>query len=157
MIIVADASPLLHLARIGMLDLVRAAVGPVLVPRTVWGEVTESPVRPDVLAAIRGASWIDVVDDPPSLDLGLDPGETAAILLCEKLRADALLIDERRGRAVAIARGIRVIGTLGVVAAAHRNGAVERVAPVIEALRADGFWLSGELLEAFLASVGEKP
>src|ERR1022692_1237795 len=109
MIVVADASPPLHLARIGRLQLLPAVVGRVTIPRTVWGEIVQAGTRPDVVAAIEAADWIDVVEDPPPQDLGLDPGETAAILLAEKVRADALLIDERRGRAVATARGISVI------------------------------------------------
>lgn len=72
-------------------------------------------------------------------DLGLDPGETAAILLAEGLNADALLIDERRGRSVAAGLGIAVIGTLGILAGAKRAGAVDSVAPIVELLRADGF------------------
>jgi hypothetical protein len=117
MIVVADTSPPLHLARIHRLDLIPAVVGRVAIPRTVWGELVQAGTRPEVIAAIEVANWMDVVEDPVAQDLGLDPGETAAILLAERLRADALLIDERRGRAVAAARGISVIGTLGIVAA----------------------------------------
>jgi len=100
MIVVADTSPLLHLARIHKLDLVPAVVGRVTIPRTVWNELIQTGTRADVLEAIQSADWIDVVDDPVAQDLGLDPGETAAILLAEKVRAEALLIDERRGRLV---------------------------------------------------------
>jgi hypothetical protein len=57
---------------------------------------------------MQAADWMEAVEDPIAQDLGLDPGETAAILLAEKVRADALLIDERRGRLVAAARGISV-------------------------------------------------
>jgi predicted nucleic acid-binding protein len=56
------------------------------------------------------------------------------------LGADALLIDERRGRAVASARGVPVIGTLGIAAGARRAGMVESAASVVAELRADGFW-----------------
>jgi predicted nucleic acid-binding protein len=157
MIVVADTSPLLHLARIGRLSIVHQALGPVIVPRTVWCELVEAGTRPDVVRALRAASWIAVHDDPAHHDLGLDPGETAAILLAEALGADALLIDERRGRAVANARGLAVLGTLGVLAAAKRNGAVDRVAPIVEDLRRDGFWLADELVAAFLARVAERP
>lgn len=157
MIVVADTSPPLHLGRIGRLDLLPAVVGRVTIPRTVWDELLHPGTRADVVAAIRGANWIDVVDDPVARDLGLDPGETAAILLAENLRADALLIDERRGRAVAAARGISVIGTLGVVAGARRAGALERAAPIIAELRADGFWLADALVEEFLRGLGENP
>lgn len=155
MIIVADTSPILHLARVGRLDLVPAAVGPVLVPRTVWSELIQPGTRADVVDAIRAATWIELRDDPSMEDLGLDPGETAAILLAESLHADALLIDERRGRSVAAGRGIAVLGTLGILAGAKRAGAVDRVAPIVELLRADGFWLSEALVETFLQGLGE--
>lgn len=155
MIVVADTSPPLHLARIGRLDLIFAVVGRVLVPRTVWEELVQTGTRHDVVAALKGADWIEVVDDPPVQDLGLDRGETAAILLAEKLRAAALLIDERHGRAVALERGIAVIGTLGIVAGARRSGVLEQAAPVVAQLRADGFWISDALVSEFLRGLGE--
>jgi hypothetical protein len=157
MIIVADTSPPLHLGRIRRLDLLPAVVGRVTIPRTVWRELVQAGTRRDVVEAIEAADWIDVVDDPIAQDLGLDPGETAAILLAERVRADALLIDERRRRAVAAARGIAVIGTLGIVAGARRLGMVERAAPVVAELRADGFWLSDAVVAEFLSGLGESP
>jgi uncharacterized protein len=79
MIVVADTSPPLHLARIGQVDLIPAVVGRVLVPRTVWGELVQAGTRPDVVDSLESATWIEVVQDPPVRDLGLDAGETAAI------------------------------------------------------------------------------
>lgn len=157
MIVVADTSPVLHLARIGRLDLIRVALGSVMVPRTVWSELIQPGTRVEVIAAIRAATWIEVVEDPQLRDLGLDPGETAALLLAESTHADAVLIDERRGRAVAGRMGLAIIGTLGVLAGARRAGAVERVRPVVAELRADGFWLADTLVDDFLASLGEPP
>lgn len=155
MIVVADTSPVLHLARIGRLDLIPAVVGQVVIPRTVWNELVHLGTRADVITALNSATWIDITGDPTLQDLGLDPGETAAILLAEAMGADALLIDERRGRSIATSRGIAVIGTLGLLAGARRLGALERVAPVIEELRADGFWLADELVVRFLRGLGE--
>lgn len=157
MIVVADTSPLLHLARIGRLGLIPAGVGPVVVPASVWNELLRAGTRVDVAADIGAAAWITVSDDPPVIDLGLDPGETAAILLAESLGADALIIDERRGRRVAKERGLGIIGTLGIVASARRAGAIEKAAPILDALRADGFWLSEELVARYLADLGEGP
>ena len=136
MIVVADTSPLVHLARIGELGLVRAAVGPVVVPRTVWTEILRPGMRSTVVMALTTAEWITVVDDPRLEDLGLDPGETAAILLAESMGAEALLMDERRGRRVAKARGIRVLGTPGILAGARRAGQLQHAAPLVAALRA---------------------
>ena len=157
MIIVADTSPPLHLARIGRLSILPAVVGRVAVPQTVWSELVQAGTRPDVVAVLEAADWVDVVDDPVTQDLGLDPGETAAILLAEQVHAQALLIDERRGRAVALARGISVIGTLGIVAGARRLGVLDRAAPVVAELQADGFWLSDRVVADFLRGLGEIP
>lgn len=157
MIVIADTSPVLHLGRIGRLELIPSVVGKVIVPRTVWGELVHPGTRSDVLHAVQSASWIDVVEDPRVEDLKLDPGETAAILLAEAMSADALLIDERRGRAVASSRGIAVIGTLGIVAGARRRGVIESAAPIIAELRADGFWLADSLVAALLHELGEAP
>lgn len=98
-----------------------------------------------------------MADDPAPEDLGLDPGETAAILLAEALGAKVVVMDERRGRSVATGRGLSVIGTLGVLAGARRAGAVDRVAPIIEELRLDGFWLEDTLIASFLERLGEHP
>jgi uncharacterized protein len=121
----------------------------------VGRELVQAGTRPDIVSALESAEWIDVVPDPPPQDLGLDAGETAAILLAEQLRADALLIDERDGRAVALGRGLAVIGTLGIVAGARRSGVLDRAAPVVAQLRADGFWLSDQLVVDFLNALGE--
>ena len=110
-----------------------------------------------MIEAVRAAAWIEVVEDPEIRDLGLDPGETAAIPLAESKRAGAVLIDERRGRGVAGGPGIAVIGTLGILAGARRTGAIEQARPVVAELRADGFWLSDALVEEFLVSIGEPP
>lgn len=156
MIVVSDTSPLLHVASIGRLDLLSATFGRVVVPATVWSELMHPQARPHVRDAISAATAIERVSDPPPVELGLDPGETAAILLAEAMRADVLLMDERRGRAVAAQRSIPVIGTLGVLAAAKRLGAIDTAGPVVEALRADGFWLAQPLVDEFLRRLGER-
>ena len=52
MIVVADASPLIAVARIGRLDLLRSVFGQLLVPDAVWREVV--------------VSWINCIDRPAS-------------------------------------------------------------------------------------------
>lgn len=55
----------------------------------------------------------------------LDSGETAALHVARELKADLLLMDERKGRAVAGRLGIAVTGTLGVLVEASRRGMVD--------------------------------
>ena len=140
MVVVADTSPLIYLSRVGALGLLHTLFGEVVVPRAVWTEVVEQRTAAPGLDALRIANWLRVVDQElPVLDLGLDAGETAAILLAESLQADLLLIDERLGRRVAESRGLIVRGTLGVLVQARRTGALPALRPVLERLVADGF------------------
>jgi len=51
-----------------------------------------------------------VVNHDPALS-NLDPGERAAIALGITLKADLILLDERRGNAAATGKGLEVTGT----------------------------------------------
>lgn len=156
MIVVADTSPLIYLSRAGVLDLLQALYGEVVVPRAVWTEAVDRRPSAPGLDALKKASWIRVVDgELPMADLGLDVGETAAILLAEGLHADLLLIDERLGRRVAEGRGLVVRGTIGVLVQARRAGALPALRPVVDAMLADGFRIAPALLREALAAVNE--
>ena len=74
------------------------------------------------------------------ITLGLDRGETAAILLvAESFRADLILIDERIGRKVVRERGLAVRGTLGMLVEARQRGWIPALRPARDALVAEGF------------------
>ncbi|MEA3643310.1 MAG: DUF3368 domain-containing protein [Lamprobacter sp.] len=85
----------------------------------------------------------------------LDAGESAAILLAQALACRFLLIDERRGRAMARRRGIPVVGVAGVLLAAKRRGLLETVKPVLLALSHQGYRLSDALITEVLRLAGE--
>ena len=122
MLVVADSSPLIYLSRVGVLHVLAVLFGDVIVPRAVWEEAVETRPSAPGIDTLRQASWLRVVDNPsPQLDLGLDLGETAAILVAESLHADLLLIDQRLGRKVAQDRGLVVRGTLGVLGQRNRT------------------------------------
>ena len=156
MLVVADSSPLIFLSRAGLLEVLARVFGRVVVPAVVWAEVIGT--RPDAHGTVdlRAAAWV-LVDGRtlPDIDLGLDPGETAAILLAEALDADLLLIDERAGRAIAEGRGLAVRGTLGVLVQARLSGALVALRPALDAMEAEGFRISPALMAEALRRVGE--
>ncbi|WP_437610286.1 DUF3368 domain-containing protein [Sorangium sp. So ce834] len=92
----------------------------------------------------------------PALASLLDPGEAAALALAELLRADTLLIDERKGRAVARARGLRIQGTLGLLVEARRAGVLGSLRAVLDDLANTGFRVSAPLMAEALRQVGEE-
>lgn len=74
----------------------------------------------------------------PDPTLKLDPGEQEAIVLAERSKADAVLLDERGGREAARQRGLVVIVTLGVLKAAAGQGLID-LPSVIARLRQTSF------------------
>jgi predicted nucleic acid-binding protein len=82
--------------------------------------------------------------------------EAEAIILAEELDAEAILIDETAGRAVALQRGLRPIGVLGTLPRAKERGHVREVAPLLDRLQRElGFFLSRKLLDDTLRQAGE--
>lgn len=79
----------------------------------------------------------------------MDQGEKEAICLAREVRAVAILMDDRRGRAEAVRCGLRVAGTLGLVEAAAARGLVD-FAAVIQRLRQTNARLDEELIQAAL-------
>jgi predicted nucleic acid-binding protein len=154
-LVVADSSPLIYLSRVGVLDILPALFHDVVVPRAVWDEAVERRPSAHGSERLRKADWLRVVDNPSPVDFGLDPGETAAILVAESLHADLLLIDERVGRAVALERGLAVRGTLGVLVQARQSDVLPALKPVLDALVAEGFRIAPALVQQALAHVGE--
>ena len=161
--VVADTSPLIALARIGELDLLRRLYGRVAVPPAVKGELAIGSDRPGarVLEAALAAGWISVrsVSDRVSvreLSMLLDLGEAEAIEVAAQRRAQVLLIDDARGRRTARRRGIPVAGVAGVLLAAKSRGEIAAVGPILRRLSEAGYRLSPRLVAEVLSAAGEE-
>ena len=161
--VIADTGPLIALARIGQLDLLRRLYGRVVVPSAVHTELAIDSNRPGakVLAGVFAAGWIavDSVTDSSvrsELDQLLGPGEAEAIALAEQEDTRFLLIDDARGRRTARARGIPVVGVAGVLLAAKSRGELAAVGPVLDRLASAGYRLSPRLVAATLDRADER-
>ena len=155
--IVSNSTPLIAFARIGELELLHHIVQHVLVPEAVWDEVTEAGDRPGA-AEIRTAAWVEVRAVrviPPDIISLLDRGEAAAIALAEELAADELLLDERAARAIATARGLKIIGSAGLLVRAKQHGLIATVRPFLERMQIQGIRYSRRFVEEFLRQLGE--
>ncbi|HEX4959430.1 MAG TPA: DUF3368 domain-containing protein [Thermoanaerobaculia bacterium] len=161
MIVVSDASPLISLGAVGRIELLRQLFGEVSIPLAVLEEITAAGLERPGAAEVQAADWIvsralgsDFL--PRALEGELDRGEAEAIALAVELRADLVLIDERRGRRVASRFDLKVLGVLGILLDAKRKGLLTQVEPVLEDLHTRaGFRVSPALYRRALEEAGE--
>jgi len=161
-IVVSDTSPINNLAAIGVLDLLRALYGTVVIPEAVYAELTDPNFLVAGSKAVQSLDWIQVraVTERTmieSLRGELDPGESESIALALELNAERVLIDERRGREVAKRLNLRYTGLLGVLVEAKAQGLIAEVKPSLDALiNQAGFWVAKPLYDSVLKLVGEE-
>jgi predicted nucleic acid-binding protein len=152
MIVVADASPFVVLVAIGHVDVLPTLFREVLIPPEVASELASSKRPTEVRAFIATPPpWLRILA-PSSTETipGLHAGETAAIALAAELEAGRLIIDEYRGRKVATERGLRVVGTIGVLELAAEMGSID-LEEAFERVKRTDFWISHTLLDERLA------
>lgn len=165
-VVIADAGPLIALARIESLALLRGLFGRVCITGAVRDEILPAESAfPDADALIRALAegWIDVVDTPQDdwkpLNPGVDAGEASVIHAACVWRdaGDAVLLvmDDRAGRLEARSRGLALIGTAAVIGLAGTEGLIPAARPLLERLTQSGYFLGPAVIAAVLADVGE--
>ena len=90
-----------------------------------------------------------------ALKSDVDPGEAEAMALAAEAQADIILLDERRARNLAISLGFPVVGVVGVLLRAKREGYLPLLRPVLDRMRALGFRVGGVLYHDALRDAGE--
>ncbi|MEB3331745.1 MAG: DUF3368 domain-containing protein, partial [Synechococcaceae cyanobacterium] len=140
----------------------------------VMGNATDGSSAPDVrfdprpgasaIAEALAAGWLSIASpsgfpDIEPLNPGVDPGERSTIALALHWRAAGeqvlVIIDDRCGRAEARSRGLSILGTAALMVLAKEQRLIPACAPLLVALREEGYYLSDGLVAAVLAEVGE--
>lgn len=129
MIVVSNTSPIINLAGIGHLDLLKQLYGRIIIPQAVYQEIVVTGAGEAGANEVKRLEWISTytATDPAlvnSLSVELDPGEAEAIACALELKADLLLLDEKRGRLIAQRLGLKFIGLLGLLIEAKHKGIV---------------------------------
>jgi len=161
MIVVSNTSPIVNLAAIGQLDLLRLLYGKVAIPQAVYNEIVVTGTGQPGATEVETFDWIEIKQATnqaavASLKLELDEGEAEAIALALELKADLLLLDERKGRMTASRLGLKFIGLLGVLMEAKHKGLILAIRPIMDDLIGKaGFWISQKLYDHVLQAAGE--
>jgi len=136
--VIADASTLIGLLRIGQLSLLEKLFGKIIIPKGVYDEV-----------AVERKEGSDVFKKSPFL------GEAEVLALAKEEKADLILLDEKRARKTARRAEFKVMGILGILVMSKSKGFISSVKPFIEELNRQGFRLSEKVIKRTLKEAGE--
>ena len=155
-ILVINTGPLIAFERMGCLDEIGLLPFEILCPDEVRRELDEGECAGHPHIA---PSWLGVraLSSPPATFglAGLDLGETAVIQLAMELGSARVAIDEWKGRRMALAMGLRVTGSLGLLGRAKQLGLVSTVRPFVERAARAGIRYHPFIVAAVLEELGE--
>lgn len=152
--IISNASPLIGLARIEKLDILRKLWSEIVIPEAVYRETVIRGSGKHGADIIEDAcrEWIQVVSvknrsEVEALQAMLDEGEAEVVTLGQEMDADLVLLDNREPRMFARTVNLKVIGTIGIIIMAWQKGLLKEPLEVINKLKANGFWIADQLLK----------
>jgi predicted nucleic acid-binding protein len=119
--VVSNTSPIIFLSKIEALDLLPQCFDKIFIPQAVAKELRDLS-SPDYIEcteiSIAGANFV-----LGALDArwNLHAGELEAIVLAQEIQADYVIMDDRLARRKAQSKGLKTIGTIGVLLFAHQQ------------------------------------
>ncbi|MGZ8153072.1 MAG: DUF3368 domain-containing protein [Methylovulum sp.] len=150
-VIIADAGPLIALAKINQLHLLPALFTTVSITQAVANECLRNQSSDAVLIKqALESDWLKCVDNPAfkhplSRSLGL--GEQSSIEYALQTDTKALLIlDDPLARKQALRRGLTIVGTAALLFAAQRKGLIADAETLINELNQVGYRISAAVI-----------
>lgn len=154
-----NASPLIFLSHLGLLEVLNEPGIPVFVPDIVIREISAHGRTDPSVVAVLGTSWIQVTPAPPTPDpvaaCRLDPGETAVLSLALQESDTQVILDDLAARHCAVKLCLQLQGTLGLILVAKAIGMITEVRPIIDSARRAGLYISDSLVRMVLKQAGE--
>jgi len=153
----SNTTPFIAFASIDKITLLPQVFESIYIAESVYEECAEG--GPVFVPDLKQEPWINIVADDNAVSLPvqfeLDRGEKQTIALALQHDADVILMDERIGRRVAEYFGIRVTGTLGVLAKAKSMGLISSFHETAMDMRAQGIFFNVNLITRLATYLGE--
>ncbi len=155
---IVNSSPLIFLSKAGYLDLLKLAAGKIVVPDSVISEINRRDHDDITVQALQKADWLQSIKVKPELliqawDLGI--GETGVLSYALHKTDTKAIIDDGLARKCAETYNIPLIGTLGIILLAKKQGLIYEARPIMYSLKRHGMYLKESTLNKALALVGE--
>ncbi|MEK6924761.1 MAG: DUF3368 domain-containing protein [Nanoarchaeota archaeon] len=163
--IVSNTSPLLYLAKLGKLELLKRLFDKIFIPEAVYNEsVIQGQGFVDSRAIEKAVKdgWIEVkkvnFDKNNEIYHEIDIGESEAIELSNELKIKLLLIDDATARTIAESLGLNVKGTLYVLLKAYHKKIINKIEfkRNLSRLISLGFRISPELYGRILDEINQR-
>ena len=155
-LVIADSGAIISLAIIGKLDLLELIFDTIRIPYAVWEEISldkDNEIFHNIEVFFRDR--ITKISSFNDLTFIMDYGESESVILYKELKADYLLIDDKKARKIAENFGIICIGTLGLLILAKKENFIIELKPIFEELLINKRYFSLNLLNAILKIQGE--
>jgi predicted nucleic acid-binding protein len=152
---------LIGLATIQRFDLLQQLFGKIYIPQAVYDEAaTAGREEGGAKQEVSTARWIEtiIVKDRLAVEVlldELDVGEAETIVLAREMKADWVLMDEKKGRRKATELSLNKIGTVGILLKAKQQGMLGEIRPDLERLHQQGFSLNQRVINTVLRQAGE--
>lgn len=116
---IADSTILIHLAKIGKVDLLKKLFDKIIIEDEVYDEIIKKEEMHGEIPIIKSLieeKFITTKKAKGKIDIkNLDQGEKKSIALCKELRIENILIDEKDGYEISAMLGLTPIRTTSVL------------------------------------------
>lgn len=149
--IVINSSPLITLCKSAQEDLLPQLFESIIVPSSVWQEITAATHNDLAAALLPSLPWVkhEKFIAVPTLIQAWDLGAGESEVLAYALKNPSFLavLDDAAARRCARSLGINSIGTVGLFILAKRRNLITAVMPCVQKLRDVGLWVSDDLIQ----------
>lgn len=155
--VVANTTPLISLASIGKLELLKDIFGEIIVADAVYNEIKAkqgygyNEIDTDFIRvqSIKGIAYRDFLLNQ------LDLGETETIILAKEIDADFVIIDENIAYKIAKSSELNVVRTLSILLRAKEKSLIPALKPLLDEMIIKGRWYSQRVYKKILEQAGE--
>ncbi|MDM8562370.1 DUF3368 domain-containing protein [Candidatus Marithioploca araucensis] len=154
--VVSNTSPIIFLSKIEALDLLPQCFDKIFIPQAVAKELRDL-LLPDYIEcteiSIAGANFVLGALDSTC---NLHAGELEAMVLAQEIQANYVIMDDRLARRKAQSKGLKTIGTIGVLLLAYQQQFIStsEIEEYLTALtQTHGMYISPKILKIVLKSI----
>lgn len=156
---IINSSPLIVLFKSKQADLLPQLFEEILVPESVWDEITKTSQNDAAAQQLPTVSWIQrvqgIIIAPEVAAWDLGAGESSVLSFSLNYPNYAAIVDDRAAKKCAQSLGIITLGTGSILLLAKRRGLIDAVTPRLEALKNTGLWLSDRIFNLIKQQAGE--